>query len=131
MGSPEKILVQKYENWLDSIQEPIMNIQKILLEVYSEEINIELKRERMMPDEIRECLLRAYDLLINFRNEIQRKTTEVFELRDEIKRLDSLLKDKQYNNDEFPQRRNIKERINKEQFSSELKPKRGMIYSSL
>ena len=108
-----------------------MNIQKILLEVYSEEINIELKRERMMPDEIRECLLRAYDLLINFRNEIQRKTTEVFELRDEIKRLDSLLKDKQYNNDEFPQRRNIKERINKEQFSSELKPKRGMIYSSL
>ena len=99
--------------------------------MYSEELTIEWKRERMMPDEIRECLLRAYDLLINFRNEIQRKTTEVFELRDEIKRLDSLLKDKQYKNDEFPQRRNVKERITKEQFNSELKPKRGMIYSSL
>lgn len=91
VNSPDSDLVQKYESWLDSIQEPVINIMKILVEVYGTDLNITLRDSKMMPNDIRETLLRAYDLLVNFRNEIKKKTREVYELREEIKRLDELL----------------------------------------
>jgi chromosome segregation ATPase len=94
----------KYENWLDSIQEPIINIRKILLEVYGANLNINLRDSKMMPNDIRETLLRAYDLLISFRNEITKRTREVYELRDEIKRLDELLHHEEYKGKESTQR---------------------------
>jgi len=104
VDSPEKVLVMKYENWLDSIQEPIINIRKILLEAYGADLNINLKDSKMMPNDIRETLLRAYDLLINLRNEITKRTREVYELRDEIKRLDELLYREEYKGKESIQR---------------------------
>lgn len=60
--------------------------------MYGTGININVKDSKMMPNDIRETLLRTYDLLISFRNEIKKKSKEVYELREEIKRLDELLR---------------------------------------
>ena len=99
MNTRGRTLTQKYENWLSSIQEPMINIRKILFEVYGTEFN--LNNTRIMPKDIRETLLRAYDLLINFRNELDKKEKEAQELREEVKRLNDILQFKDSEIKEF------------------------------
>lgn len=93
------------------------------------------KEVKVNVNEIRETLLRSIDLLISFRNNLNKKNTEVIELRSEIERLSGIIdqvnvKESEYTNT-ITDLESTLNKVNKEKIEYEKTRKRGTLLINL
>ena len=93
------------------------------------------KEVKVNVNEIRKTLLRSIDLLISFRNNLNKKNTEVIELRSEIERLSGIIdqvnvKESEYTNT-ITDLESTLNKVNKEKIEYEKTRKRGTLLINL